>query len=173
MATAVLVIDLIKGFMEEGHNLYLGHRGRSIIPNVARLLEREQAKSSKIIYLCDNHDPDDAEFKIFGRHCVRGTVETEIIPELSRYAGEYIPKKRYSSFYDTTLDDSLNTERPDKLIVCGVCTEICVCHTVADARNRDYYTEVALNCVAPCEEASHEYALQHMEKVLGAKMVTV
>lgn len=173
MVTVVLVIDMIKGFMEPGYNLYLGERGRSIIPDVVRLLEKEQARGSKILYLCDNHDPDDLEFKIFGSHCVAGTVETEIIPELVKFPGEYIPKKRYSSFYNTKLDDSLKRIKPDKLIISGVCTEICVCHTAADARNRDYQTEVAVNCVAPCDEKAHQYALEHMDKVLGARLITV
>ena len=173
MSSAVLVIDMVRGFMEPGYNLYLGERGRSIISDVVKLLEGEGAHGSKILYLCDNHDSDDLEFKIFGRHCVSGTRETEIIPELAKFPGEYIPKKRYSSFYNTRLDDSLKKINPDKLIICGVCTEICVCHTAADARNRDYQTEVVVNCVAPCYEEAHQYALEHMDKVLGVKLVTV
>jgi len=51
-----------------------------------------------------------------------------------------------------------------------VLTNICVLHTVADARNRDYEVEVPLDCVASPDEAMHEFALEHMEKVLGAKL---
>lgn len=173
MVTAVLVIDMIRGFMEPGYNLFLGERGRSIIPNVVRLLQQEQATNSKILYLCDNHDPDDPEFKIFGSHCVTGTIETEVIPELAAFPGEYISKKRYSAFYNTRLDENLNRIKPDKIIICGVCTEICVCHTAGDARNRDYVTEIAVNCIAPCDEKAHEFALEHMQKVLGTILVTI
>lgn len=173
MVAAVLVIDVVRGFMEPGHNLYLGERGRSIIPNLIRLLQREQTRDSKILYLCDNHDPDDIEFRIFGHHCVAGTVETEVVPELAGFPGEYIPKKRYSAFYNTRLDESLDRIKPDKLIICGVCTEICVCYTASDARNRDYLTEVVVNCIAPCDEKDHEFALEHMQKVLGVKLVTI
>jgi nicotinamidase/pyrazinamidase len=173
MRTAVIVIDMTRGFMEPGYNLYLGENGRAIIPDVIRLLEREQARGGRILYLCDNHDPDDLEFKIFGRHCVAGTIETEIIPELRMFPGEYIPKKRYSSFYNTKLDDALQRIKPDKLIICGVCTEICVCYTAADARNRDYETEVAVNCVAPCDPKAQDFALEHLDKVLGVKLVKI
>jgi nicotinamidase-related amidase len=173
MSTAVLVIDMVRGFMEPGYNLYLGERGRSIIPNVVRLLKQEQSGNSPILYLCDNHDPDDLEFKIYGPHCVAGTIETEVIPELAGFKGEYIPKKRYSSFYNTGLDNSLTRIKPDKLIICGVCTEICVCFTTSDARNRDYAVEIPVNCVAPCFENWHQFALDHMEKVLGAKLITI
>ena len=44
-------------------------------------------------------------------------------------------------------------------------------HTVADARSRDYPVEVATDCVATFDPEAHEYALQHMEKILGATLV--
>jgi nicotinamidase-related amidase len=65
MANAVIVVDMLRGFLEEGGPLYCGARARGIIPNVQRLLERESARGSRIFYLCDHHAPDDAEFKMF------------------------------------------------------------------------------------------------------------
>ena len=44
-------------------------------------------------------------------------------------------------------------------------------HTAADARNRDYVVEVPTDCVATFDLEAHRYALQHMEKILGAKLV--
>jgi nicotinamidase-related amidase len=43
-------------------------------------------------------------------------------------------------------------------------------HTVADARNRDYIVEVPVDCVASPDEEAHRFALDHMEKVLGARL---
>ncbi len=171
MPNVVLVVDMLRGFLEEGNPLYCGEAARRIIPNVQKLLAQEVAKGSRLLFLCDKHDPDDLEFKMFPRHCVAGTPETEVIPELSGHAGEIIPKKRYSGFYGTDLDQRLKTLSPDKIIVCGVCTDICVCHTVADCRNRDYPVEVPANCVASFDESAHEFALQHIEKILGATVV--
>ena len=59
MSNAVIVIDMLKGFLEEGYPLYCGEAGRRIIPNVQKLLEREIARGSKILYLCDHHAPDE------------------------------------------------------------------------------------------------------------------
>lgn len=171
MANAVLVIDMVRGFLEEGYPLYLGPEARRIIPEVAKLLEAETARGSHILYLCDNHAPDDLEFRMFPRHCVAGTPETEVIPELKKCPGEYLPKRRFSAFYDTRLGERLAQFKPDKIIVVGVCTDICVMHTVADARNRDYPVEVPAHCVASFDQVSHKFALQHMEKVLGARVV--
>ena len=170
MADAVLVIDMLRGFLEEGHPLFCGEKARLIIPCIQHLLERELAKNANIFFLCDHHKPDDLEFKMFPPHCIEGTEETEIIPELAQYAGEVLPKQRYSAFFATPLEKKLEMLRPEKIIVCGVCTDICVCHTVADARNRDYQVEVPVDCVASFDEEAHRFALRHMEKILGARL---
>jgi nicotinate phosphoribosyltransferase len=170
MANAVLVIDMLRGFMEESCPLYCGAASRRIIPNIQKLLEKELAQDSKVFYICDSHDKDDLEFKMFPSHCIAGTAEAEVIPELAKYPGEVIRKKRYSAFYGTDLEQRLKRLKPAKLIVCGVCTDICVCHTVANARNRDYQVEVPVDCVASFDEKAHYFALEHMEKVLGAKL---
>jgi len=173
MANAVIVVDMLRGFLEEGYPLYCGERARRIIPNIQRLLERELARGSKIFFLCDHHAPDDPEFKMFPPHCIEGTAEAEVIPELAKYKGEVIPKRRFSAFFDTPLDSKLGKFKPEKLIVCGVCTDICVCHTVSDARNRDYQVEVPVDCVASFDEKAHHFALGHMECVLGAKLTSL
>ncbi|MBI4187626.1 MAG: cysteine hydrolase [Chloroflexi bacterium] len=173
MANAVLVIDMLRGFLEEGYPLYCGEKSRLIIPNVQRLLERELTRTSRIFFICDHHDPDDLEFKMFPPHCIEGTIQAEVIPELAKYKGEIIPKKRYSGFFGTQLEQKLKKLKPDKLIICGVLTDICVMHTTADARNRDYQVEVPVDGVYSPDEAAHRFALQHIEKVLGAKLTTI
>ena len=170
MANAVLVIDMVRGFLEEGYPLYCGDDARQIIPRVRALLEKECAQGSSLLFLCDRHAPDDLEFRMFPPHCIEGTAETEIIAELADLAGEVIPKTRYSTFFNTPLEERLAALEPDRLIACGVCTDICVCHTVADARNRDYEVEVPVDCVASFDQEAHQFALTHMEKVLGARL---
>ncbi|MFC1906117.1 cysteine hydrolase family protein, partial [Chloroflexota bacterium] len=133
MANVVIVSDMIKGFCEKGHALYCGRAARNIIPNIRRLLQRELVAGSTILYVNDGHVPDDEEFKLLPQHCVAGSDEIEIIPELADYLGQIIPKTRYSAFYNTSLSQKLKQLKPDKLIICGVCTDICVLFTAADA----------------------------------------
>ena len=170
MANVVLVVDMVKGFLEPGHNLYCGDEARQIIPNVRRLLERESADGSHILFISDHHDPDDLEFQMFPVHCVKGTEEPHVIPELERFVAgaNVIPKNRYSGFFGTGLAQTLERLQPDKLIICGVCTDICVLHTTADARNRDYPVEVPADCVATFDPDAHTWALGHLQKILGA-----
>lgn len=167
----VLVVDMLVGFLEPGHVLYCGDEARRIIPEVVGLLERKRREGAEIIFIADNHDPEDLEFKMFPPHCLAGSEESKVIPELRGFAGRYIPKKRYSAFFGTDLEKILARERPEKVTVVGVCTDICVMHTVADLRNRDYIVEVPGNCVASFDPEAHECALKHMRKILGAAVV--
>ncbi len=40
MANVVLVADMVRGFCEEGHNLYVGPTIREIIPRIQKLLRQ-------------------------------------------------------------------------------------------------------------------------------------
>ncbi|UCC75450.1 MAG: cysteine hydrolase, partial [Anaerolineales bacterium] len=119
MSNVVIVIDMVRGFLEAGHALYCGDEARSIIPCVRELLQREVEKGSPILYLNDHHDPDDPEFQMFPPHSVRGTSEVEVIPELAEFEGEIIPKRHFDGFYDTALEQRLQELQPDKVIVTG------------------------------------------------------
>lgn len=166
----ILIIDMLRGFLEEEGALYCGPKSRNIIPAVLKLLAEK--KEAERIYLCDNHAPDDPEFSMFAPHCVRGSKESQVIPELSAYPGIVIPKTTLSGFYLTELDNVLKRLKPDKVTVVGVCTNICVIYNVADLRVRGYPVEVPRDCVATFDtEEIHNFALSQMEKVFGAKLV--
>jgi nicotinamidase/pyrazinamidase len=173
MVNAVLVVDMVRGFLEPGHNLYCGDESRAIIPRVWALLERERAAGSAVLFVSDHHLPDDLEFRMFPVHCVIGTEEPEVIPELAEYVTDdnVIPKNRYSGFFNTNLEQRLASVKPNKVIVCGVCTDICVMHTTSDARNRDYAVEVPTDCVASFDSEAHRWALDHISRILGALVV--
>ena len=169
---ALIVIDMQRGFLEEGYPLFCGKAARRIIPPVQRLIERELRNGTPIFFTADAHAPDDKEFEIYPPHCVRGSVEAEIIPELTSYINRaaLIETTRYSAFYKTDLDKRLRKLGVKRLIFCGVCTDICVMHTVADAYYRGYAVEVRSDCVASFDEEAHAFGLRHMETVLGARI---
>ena len=173
MSNVVVVADMVRGFLEPGHNLYCGEIARRVIGPMRDMLEREREAGSTILFLCDNHEPDDLEFRMFPVHCVKGTEETEVIAELQEFVTDnnVIPKNRYSCFFNTELEARLKNLKPDKLIICGVCTDICVLHTANDAWSRDYTVEVPTSCVASFDAQQHEWALSHMQKILGATLV--
>jgi len=170
MANVVIVADMVRGFCEDGRNLYVGPTIREIIRHIRELLERERAAGSHIIFICDTHEPDDKEFEMFPPHCIRGTEEPDVIPELAEFASDIIPKRRYSAFFETNLGERLAELKPDKIVIAGVCTNICVLYTAAEARYHDYSVEVPADCVATFDPDAHAFALKEMQTVLGANV---
>ena len=172
MANAVIVADMQRGFLSPEGTLYCGDAARDIIPRVRKLIEREAAEGSLIVFTVDTHQPNDKEFTIWPPHCIAGTSECEIIPELADLAARHVvlPKRRYSAFFDTDLERRLAEFGPERVIVTGACTDICVLHTVSDARDRDYAVEVPCDCVASFDAEGHAWALDYMRKILGAQV---
>ncbi len=173
MANAVVIVDMLRGFLEDGHPLYCGKDARRVIPAVKALLDRELAKGSALLFVCDAHVPEDPEIAtgVCPPHCMKGTKEAEIVPELAPYAkrGEVFEKHVYSGFSNYEFERRLQKLRPDKLIIVGVCTDICVLHTAADAFFRRYKIEVPEDCVASFNDENHRFGLDHLRKYLAAR----
>lgn len=167
----VIVVDMLNDFIREDGALYCGVN-QHFVDTMAKHVKMTSADALKMptIFVCDSHDENDKEFEMFPKHCVKGTEGAEIIDELKPFVDEnlVVPKTRYSGFYGTQLDGILKGLGVTELIIMGVCTDICVMHTCADARNRDYKTIIAKPLVASFDEKAHNFALDHMENILGA-----
>ena len=178
MPAVTIVVDVLNGFCKEG-NLASPHCAAAI-PRIRRILDQRVAAGDALIFLADTHDPDDREFEIFPVHCVRGTHEAEVVDELRDLVapGQLLRKRRYSGFFETDLDERLRRLNPETVTVVGVCTDICVMHTVADLRNRDYRVVVPADGVETFDGPGHDrdqvqaFALAHLKGVLGAEVST-
>ncbi|MBM4274174.1 MAG: cysteine hydrolase [Deltaproteobacteria bacterium] len=169
---ALIVADMLNDFIDPQGALYVGDAGREIIPFVARKIEEVRAEGGTVIFVCDAHAPDDREFKRFPPHAVKGARGSQIIPELPFRAGDYrVDKTRYSCFSRTNLDDILKKEGVEQVEVVGVCTSICVMETVKELFDRDIPAVVYRQGVADFDPEAHAFALKHMERIFGARVV--
>jgi len=169
---ALIVADMLNDFIREGGALELGPAGRAIIPAVRRRIEACRAEGGVVIFVADHHAPDDPEFSLWPAHSVAGTKGCEVIAELAqRPTDRLVPKTRYSAMYKTELEEVLKAEKVAEVELCGVCTSICVLFTAADLRNRYIPTTVCAEAVADFDPEAHRFALKHMEKVLGVKVI--
>jgi nicotinamidase/pyrazinamidase len=165
----LFVIDMLKDFIEEDGALYCGKAAREIIPFIKQKIDEFHERDNLVIYLCDSHQQDDSEFKMFTPHCVTGTRGAEIIDELPVENSDIIIKKtRFSAFYNTNLDQVLSEYHVTDVHVVGVCTSICVMDTVGDLRNRDYNVTVYSQGVADFDPEAHLFSLKRMEQTYGA-----
>lgn len=170
---ALLIIDMLNDFVLPGAPLEVPET-RNIIKNIQREISLARKAGKPVIYVCDTHDPDDREFSKFGwpPHAVRGTKGGEVIDELKPEPGDIvIPKKTYSGFYGTDLDDTLKRLGVDSLRLTGCVTHICVMFTASDAVLRDYSVSVVEDGVAGITKEDHDAALRIMKNVMGVTIL--
>lgn len=171
MAKALLIIDMLRDFIDEDGALYIGKAGE-LVQNVAVRIKEQRSSGGPILYIMDQHLPGDAEFEMFPPHCLLGKRGSEVIEALAPQAGEFlIPKRRYSAFFGTDLDLTLRELGVTELELAGVCTNICVLYTAADARMLNYKVTVHRNCVASFDPEAHAFALKEMEQTLGVNIL--
>lgn len=169
---ALFVIDMLNDFLRKDGALYCGDKSREIIPFVKEKIEEFRKSGDLVVFICDFHDPNDIEFKIFPKHSVAGTEGAKIIDELPLDEKDpIIHKTRYSAFYNSNLDDVLQSHNITEVHVVGVCTSICVMDTVGDLRNRDYKVIVYKDGVADFDSKAHQFSLERIKKTYGAEII--
>jgi nicotinamidase/pyrazinamidase len=173
---AIIVVDMLVCFCRSGA-LY-SPRYDPIVPRMRDLLAAAEADGVPLIFLVDTHANDDPEFAMFAPHCVEGSGEDEVIPELREFAdrGTRLRKRTFSGFHGTDLEGVLERLAPQLVEVVGVCTDICVLHTVAGLRARGYEVLVHKDLVETYDAPGHDaeefnrFALAHVRDVLGARV---
>jgi nicotinamidase-related amidase len=163
---------MIHDFADPSGALYCGPSMSAVIEVCKREIARARNALEPVVYLTDDHLPDDAEFKMFPPHALHGSKGAHVIPALAPARDDVvIPKRRYSGFFGTDLDITLRERGVDTIRLVGDCTNICVLYTAADARNLGYAVEVVAEGVTSFDEEAHRDALRELEKTLGAKVL--
>jgi len=175
--TALLVVDMLNDFFEEGGAMVLPG-GKSLYKPIATLLEAARAKNIQVFWLNQWLRKDDSLFKKRVPHCIVNSWGAEIVDSLPQHPGDIIiHKRRYSGFFQTSLDLYLREKDIRHVIVTGVVTNICVRSTVNDAFFLGYDVIVPRDCVeatSPEHQETHLYDISThygsvliLEEVLG------
>ncbi|NOY86620.1 MAG: cysteine hydrolase [Deltaproteobacteria bacterium] len=168
---ALLVIDMLNDFLLPGAPLEVP-AGRNIIPCILEEIKAAREGGVPVIYLCDNHAPDDPEFVKWPAHCVSGTKGAEVVDELSPEEGDIVvPKTRYSGFFKTDLDGILKNLDVSELTLTGILTNICVLFTSCDAFMRGFNLRIPEQCVAALTVEEHTFALDQVGKLMDAEII--
>jgi len=82
-------------------------------------------------------------------HSLRGTQGAEVIDDLEPKSTDMIlPKRRFSAFFKTDLDQTLRTLGVDTIVVTGMTTEFCVLMTALDGLCHDFSVIILEDCTA-------------------------
>ncbi|MFQ5887866.1 MAG: cysteine hydrolase family protein, partial [Candidatus Hydrothermarchaeales archaeon] len=94
---ALLVIDMLNDFVREDGALPVPD-AMKLVPGINAQIDRFHENGWSVIFICDSHDEDDLEFKIWPKHSVLGTKGAEVVPELHKSKEDpIVNKKRYSA----------------------------------------------------------------------------
>ena len=141
----VLVVDMIEGFTRTG--ALASPRVEALIPKQVEFL-KSLPSDAFIVFACDAHGPSDYEFKRMPVHCMAGSKEAEICPELLEAVSHIaegnvvvVPKRTHSAFFGTNFDEILKMEDLKRLktdphiddwTVIGCVTDVCVAANVME-----------------------------------------
>jgi ureidoacrylate peracid hydrolase len=172
--TALLVVDMQRGFLEPGAALEVPP-GRAIIPNLQRLIAACRRQSVPVVFTqfvystavpCLRGDPFGPEHLplvcgvlpgfgspsancLVGLGASDGPNSPDIVAELAPGAEELVvPSHTYDKFLGTPLDLALRSRNISCLIVTGVLTDVCVNCTLLTAANLNYRVTAVTDGVA-------------------------
>lgn len=184
-------VDVQRDFVLPGGNLYVPG-AEKLLPNIRRLTDA--ARQGKVLLAShgDFHTPNDPEFEIFPRHCVKGTPGSELVPEaitenvarvpnepdarvpedLSGYQ-QILLEKQTLSIFDSRHADALVNKLGTKaeFVVFGVVTEYCVSLAVKGLLARGRRVAVVTDAIETLKKEEGEKALAEFVR-LGARLMT-
>lgn len=189
-STALLVIDMQCGFVQEGASLEVA-AARDIVPSIRSLIEAFRSKEAPVMYTefvysaavpCLRGDPFGVEHLpvaagqptgfghpsancLTGPNAGQGPESASTISELEPLPDELVVQSHtYDKFFDTPLDLALRSRGIESLVLTGVTTDVCVNSTLIAASTRNYrVTVVKDGCASPWPDL-HEACFQIWEK---------
>lgn len=157
---AVIIIDMLVD--NYGHERNPNSEAEKIVTPVRNFLRECRSASIPVIFACDSFLPDDFIFR--GRmkpHAIRGTAGADVLPDLEPQNGDIIlPKRRFSAFFKTDLDQTLRTMGVDTVALGGINTHFCVLASAFDAVCHDFNTVILEDLSAAFKREIHENCIE-------------
>lgn len=122
-------IDMNNGFVNFG--AMANPKYNDLVPEQLKLIEKVRNEKGIIDFILEGHDKDALEFKSYPEHCIIGTPEADLIPEL---INEQTKNNTYT-FYKNCINGMMNLEVGEQIkklknlkeiIYTGVCANLCV-----------------------------------------------
>lgn len=146
--TALIVVDMVNGFAREG--ALASPRVDAMAGEIAALTEACRRKGFPVAAFADTHTADSLELVSYPPHCLRGTEEAQLVPELQTAAAMDAPgsfsliEKNSTNGFLEPVFDLWRRENPgiSAYLVVGDCTDICIhqfaltAKTYHNARNK-------------------------------------
>lgn len=127
MKEICVVVDMINGFINEGP--LSDPSINQIVPKTVEVIESFLKDKKEVLAFQDAHTEDALEFKNYPVHCLKGSSESDLIPELKPFEKNMlqIEKNTTNGFFAPGFQDYLkNNPELSSVTVVGCCTDICI-----------------------------------------------
>ena len=128
----LVVVDMVEGFVNFG--ALADKNINKITPNILNLIKKAKEQKAVVITFRDSHGMEDDEFNTFPVHCLKGSPESQLIPQLKavqKYIDLDIEKNTTNGFVTDKFQKLVNNVEFDNVVVTGCCTDICVLNFVS------------------------------------------
>lgn len=174
MTPALIIIDLQEYF----YKLATPKFENKIIPNIRDLLQFAREAKIKIIHIKTIYKNDKSNWPEAYKTrdsmwCMENTEDCKIIQSALPLENEtVIIKKRFSSFYETELDEVLQKNKIDTIFMAGFSGDVCVRMTTMDAFNRGYNLFWISDCIDSLFE-DYKKSEEYIQNLTKLKIVTI
>jgi nicotinamidase-related amidase len=122
----LVVVDMVNGFVNQG--ALADKKINKITPVIVNIVKNAISKNLPIIAFKDTHEVDDIEFETYPPHCIKGTKECDLIPELKQYENsmKLIEKNTTNGFEVEEFRKIVKAYNFKEVVIVGCCTDICV-----------------------------------------------
>jgi nicotinamidase-related amidase len=168
----LIVIDMLEDFLKG----WDASRRLSLVESVNELVSIARDVSCPVVWVRQEFEPDlrDAfpEMRAMGiRITIKGTSGCQIVSGLAVSPLDTIlVKKRYSAFFGTNLEETLERLQSDVVILAGINTHACIRTTAIDAYQRDWRVVLASDCVDSYDREHHDISLRYMKDKIADVM---
>ena len=163
---ALLIIDMVKDNFMDSRNLAITPFARATIEPLNKLIGVFRGQKWPIVFSTDAFHEDDFIFK--GRmqpHSLSGTEGAKVVDALDMREDDlWLPKPRFSAFFNTGLANWLQERGVSLCAVGGISTHFCVLTTVLDAICHDFKSVLLEDCSAASSKQLHEQTLDNYRR---------
>lgn len=159
---AILIIDMVKdNFKENGGKNPIPAMARQIVDPINRITGAFRKEGWPVVFATDSFHKDDFIFTGKLRpHSLAGTTGAEVADELERREQDlWLPKPRFSAFFNTDLAGWLRERGVTLCVLGGITTNFCVLATAMDALCLDFKVVLLEDCITAVSEEIHAKTL--------------
>lgn len=126
---ALFIVDMNNGFVNFG--AMANNKYNELVPEQLKLIDKFRREEQLVNFILEGHIEEAVEFLLYPKHCVLGTEEAELIPELKPEED----KENTTIYYKNSINGGLNLDLQidledlkdlKEIVICGVCTDLCV-----------------------------------------------